>query len=232
MKHKINTLEEYKNKVNEEFYNPFEKTEIDIKPSHISDKGGLFKLRKEIFNINRVEYSKRANGDFTVLAKTQFAKGEIVEISPVLIVGVEAKAVHRLKDYIFEIDKNKQQYAIVLGYGSLYRHNKNPNIVFAYNKANKQMYFMSARPIKAAEELTIDYGKDYWDERTGFGEMAPIEQQNKEAGIIKGEVEEGMGLPQNANDITGEIRTKQFGEPNSNINPAISGIAIKGLGQQ
>ena len=49
---------------------------------------------------------------------------------------METKAVPRLKDYIFEIDKNKQQYAVVLGYGSLYRHNQNPNITFAYNKQN------------------------------------------------------------------------------------------------
>lgn len=239
MKHKINTLEEYKDKTNEEFYNPFEKTDIDIKPSHIADKGGMMKLRKEIFNISRVEYSKRPNGDYTVLAKTQFAKGEIVEISPVIIVGVEAKAVPRLKDYIFEIDKKKQQYGVVLGYGSLYRHNQNSNIVFAYNKANKQMYFMSAQAINAGAELTIDYGKDYWDERTGFGEMAPIVPQAEtptESTVVDGEIEEGMGLPQNANDITGEIRTKQFGEPPTgnpaNMNPAVTGIAIKGLGQQ
>lgn len=55
MKHKIKSLEEYQ-KLNEDFYNPFDKTDIDMKPSHIADKGGLLKLRKEIFNINRVEY--------------------------------------------------------------------------------------------------------------------------------------------------------------------------------
>lgn len=231
MKHKIKSLEEYQ-KLNEDFYNPFDKTDIDMKPSHIADKGGLLKLRKEIFNINRVEYSKKANGSYVVLAKTQFARGEIVEIAPVIIVGMEAKAVPRLKDYIFEIDKEKAQYAVVLGYGSLYGHNKTPNITFAYNKGNKQMYFMTSRTVKAGEELTIDYGKDYWAERTGFGEMAKIDTPQAEA-VVKGESpNESMGLQQNAGDITGEIRTKQFGMPNSTLNPAVTGVAIKGIGQQ
>ena len=232
MKYKINTLEEYEQKLNEDFYNPFEETEIDTKPSHIADKGGLMKARKETFNINRVEYSKRAGGDYTVLSRTQFAKGEIVEICPVVIVSAEAKAVQRLKDYIFEIDKAKQEYGIVLGYGSLYRHSQKPNIIFAYNKKNKQMYFMTGRTVQAGEELTIDYGKDYWDERTGFGEMGKIDKPQVEP-VVKGQAEnEGMGLPQNANDITGEIRTKQFGEPNGAMNPAVTGVSIIGLGQQ
>jgi len=229
MKHTIKTLEEYAEKLNEDFYNPFEKTDIDVKPSHIADRGGLLKLRKEIFNINRVEYSKRANGDFTVLSKTQFAKGEIVEIAPVIIVGMETKAVPRLKDYIFEIDKDKQIFGIVLGYGSLYRHNTNPNIIFAYNKGNKQMYFMAGKTIAAGEELTIDYGKDYFAERQGFGEMAKIEKPEGET-VVKHE-NERMGLQTNAASSAEALRAKQFGKPNDMQNPAVSGVAILSSGQ-
>jgi len=238
MKHKIKPLDEYLNKpeLNEEFYNPFEEDNpIETKPSHIADKGGLLKLRKEVFNVNRVEYSKRANGSYTVIAKTQFAKGEIVEIAPVLFVGPETKAVPRLKDYIFEIDKMKQIYGVVLGYGSLYRHNENPNITFAYNSKNRQMYFISARTINAGEELYIDYGKDYWAERSGFGAMAPHQSPVKAGeAVAKGEVEEeneSMVQP-NVSDITDANRMSQFSQPNSNSNPTVSGVAIKGLGQQ
>ena len=235
MKHKIKPLDEYLNKpeLNEEFYNPFEEDNpIETKPSHIADKGGLLKLRKEVFNVNRVEYSKRANGSYTVIAKTQFAKGEIVEIAPVLFVGPETKAVPRLKDYIFEINKMKQIYGVVLGYGSLYRHNETPNITFAYNSKNRQMYFISARTINAGEELYIDYGKDYWEERSGFGTMAPHQSPVKAGeAVAKGEVEESIVQP-NAEDITNASVTKQFGQPNSPANPAVSGIAIKGIGQQ
>jgi len=81
------------------------------------------------------------------------------------------------------------------------------------------MYFISNRTINAGEELTIDFGKDYWDERRGFGEMSKIENP------IKSE-NEGMGLPQNAATQAEEARKMQFGQPNSTLNPAISGIAI------
>jgi hypothetical protein len=228
MKHKIKPFEDFK-KINEEFYNPFEKdNKIETKPSHIADKGGVLKLRKEVFNINRVEYSKKKNGSYCVLAKTQYAKGEIVEIAPVIFVGLEAKAVSRLKDYIFEIDKNKDQYGVVLGYGSLYGHSSDPNITFAYNKENRQMYFMSAKTINAGAELTIDYGKDYWAERSGFGAMAPVKQTVKagEAITAKGEENESMVQPNTA-DVTDANRVKQFSQPNSNINPAVTGIALK-----
>jgi uncharacterized protein len=234
MKHKIKTFNQFSETINEEFYNPFEEDNpVEVKPSHIADKGGFLTPRKEVFNINRVEYSKKKNGSYCVLAKTQYARGEIVEIAPVIFVGLEAKAVPRLKDYIFEIDKDKQQYGVVLGYGALYGHSQTPNITFAYNHENRQMYFIAGKTIKAGEELTIDYGKDYWAERSGFGTLAPVENTVKDGeAVVKGQKEnEGIGLPQNANDITGEMRTKQFGEPNSRMNPGISGVAIQGPGQ-
>ena len=232
MKHKIQKLDDF---LKEDFYNPFDEgNPIETKPSHIADKGGLLRLRKEIFNINRVEYARKNNGNYTVLSKTQYAKGEIVEIAPIIFVGVEAKAVPRLKDYIFEIDKNKQQYGIVLGYGSLYGHSETPNITFAYNKQNRQMYFIAARTINAGEELTINYGKDYWDERNGFGTMAPQEKAggvSSGEAVAKGETSESSIQP-NVEDITNMSMTKQFGEPNSKANPVVSGVSIRGIGQQ
>lgn len=167
-------------KLEEEFYNPYTEEEKlaakDKKPVHISDKGGLLKPRREVFNINRVIYSKRPNGEFTILAKTQFARGEIIEICPIIFVGYEAKAIPRIKDFIFEIEKtgvNGGLWGLVLGYGSLYKHSEDPNVEYAYNRANRQMYFKALRTIQAQEELTINFGKDYWLERTSFGTMAP-----------------------------------------------------------
>lgn len=233
MKHRIKPLEKY---IKEGFYNPFdEDNAIKTTPSHIADKGGLFKMRKEIFNINRVEYSKKKNGAYVVLAKTQFARGEIVEIAPVIFVGPEAKNISRLKDHIFEIDKNNSIYGVVLGYGSLYGHSETPNITFAYNKQNRQMYFIAAKTINAAEQLTINYGKDYWAERLGFGTMAPNQFSKTEDSLAsKGETietSESMAQP-NAEDITNMSATKQFGQPNSTANPAVSGVAIKSAGQK
>lgn len=233
MKHKIKPFEEYKN-LNEDFYNPFdEDNEVVVKPSHIADKGGLLKLRKEVFNINRVEYSKKKNGSYCVLAKTQFAKGEIVEIAPIIFVGPETKAVPRLNNYIFEIDHQKQIYGVVLGYGSLYNHSSTPNITFAYSKENRQMYFIAARTISAGEELNIDYGKDWWEERNGFSTMAPQSSvKDAKAVTAKGEQENESMVQPNSSDIEDKNRAAQFAQPNDKNNTAVTGIAIKGIGQQ
>jgi hypothetical protein len=224
-KMKILTLEDYKN-LNEDFYNPFDEVAPDTTPKLMSDKGGMLKARKETFNINRVEYTKRTNGQYTVLSKDMIANGEIVEICPVIPCGIEAKAIDGIKDHVFEIDKNERRYGLVLGYGSLYQHSEKPNLEFGYNKNSKQMYFTSVRMIKAGEELTIDYGKEYWDERKTFNVLGELPKPE-----IKPENESGMGLPQNADAGAEEIRKQQFGQPNSTMNPAVSGVAIIGSGQ-
>lgn len=212
-------------KLDEDFYNPFDdelaKEEKPKNPVHISDNGGLLKPRREIFNINRVVYSKRPNGEFTVMAKTQFAKGEIIEICPIIFVGREAKAIDRLRDFIFEIEKPKDDkpgmYGLVLGYGSIYKHSDEANVEYAYNRANRQMYFKAARTIQAHEELTINYGKDYWQERTSFSTMAPPNETPA--------VEENVGQPQapSTQSMVGNIGIKG--------NPAQDGVAFKAGGQ-
>lgn len=233
MKHVIEPLDDFLGRpVTEGFYNPYDdKAKIEAKPGHIADKGGMLKPRKEVFNINRIEYGKQANGTYTVMTKTQIAKGEIVEIAPIIFVGFEAKAVPKLKDYIFEIDKERQTYGLVLGYGSLYKHSETPNITFAYNKQNKQMYFIASKFILAGEELSIDYGKDYWAERSGFGMMAGAAPSQAES-VAKGEEENESMVQPNAVDLTDASRTQQFSQPNSKMNPAVSGVAIKTIGQQ
>lgn len=168
MRYKIKPLDEG-------FHNPFDtkgEEKEKKKVVSLSDKVGALSPRKEIFNINRVEYSKRPNGEFVMYSKTQFAKGEIVEICPIIFVGVEAKAVPNLKNYIFEIEKHHGKYGVVLGYGSLYKHSETPNLEFAYNRTNRQMYFIAARNIQAQEELSINYGKDFWDEFATFNTIA------------------------------------------------------------
>ena len=217
-------------KLDEDFYNPYDEEEKieakkNKKPVHITDKGGLLKPRREIFNINRVVYSKRPNGEFTVLSKTQFAKGEIIEIAPIIFVGYEAKAIDRIKDFIFEIEKTGKgpgMWGLVLGYGSLYKHSEEPNVEYAYNRANRQMYFKAARVIQAHEELTINYGKDYWDERSNFSTMAP---KNETPAVETPDLEENVGQPQDPS-------TKPvIGNTGYKGNPAQDGVAAMGGGQ-
>jgi hypothetical protein len=228
--HKIKPLDKY---LNEDFYNPFKDDEDERsknKTSHITDKSGPLKLRKEVFNINRVEYSKRDNGGYTVLAKTQFARGEIVEICPIIFVGQEVKSIKILKDYVFEIDKEKGTFGVVCGYGMLYSHSQEPNVSFAYNKSNRQMYFLTNRPIKVGEELTINYGVDYWTERTNFNLMS----NNMTANTIQPiDVKQNESEVQpNAEEMQDKTQSKVLASPGNPSNPGVSGQIIQGVGQQ
>ncbi len=225
---KIPSLEEF---INEDFYNPFD-IEDDKKstPKHMADYGGFFKQRKEAFNLARVEFSKRPGGDYSIFGKTQFAKGEIVEVCPVILTGEIAKTLDRIKDIIFEIDKNKDQWGIVLGYGSLYRHSQNANVDYAYNPKNRQMYFVTNRFVKLGEELTINYGDDYWAERTNFNTMAELPDVNKNTAPVKQE-NESMVQP-SAADIEQKNSATLFSQPNSKNNPAVNGVSLQGMGQQ
>lgn len=236
---KVPTLKEYKN-LSEDFFNPFD-TDLESekkKPKHISDKGGAFKLRKETFNLARVEFTKRPGGEYTILAKTHFARGEIVEICPTIMLREEAKTIEHLKDIIFEIDRDKNEWALVLGYGSLYKHSKEANVEYAYNRLTKQMYFITKTVIKQNEELTINYGQDYWMERTTFNTFGEDEKRtDKNQGmpvsgkiIQKGEIEESEVQP-NAADIKNTADIRSISSPRNPANPVISGIAIMGSGQ-
>lgn len=229
---KIVSLEEYM-EINEDFYNPFdEKDEAKKEPVHISDKGGSFEPRKETFNLARVEWTKRPGGDYAIIAKTQFARGELIEVCPLVILPEIAKTVDRLKDLVFEINKDKGEYGLVLGYGSMYGHSDEANVDYAYNKRQRHMFFIANRAIKAHEELTINYGKDYWQERSNLDLMTDVENISKVKEPEESpELEESEVQPNRA-DIVDDKAKGEFAEPNSMANPVVSGVAIRGMGQQ
>lgn len=224
------------NLVKEDFYNPFndEGDTKSKKTGPVSDQGGLLQIRKESYNPSRIEYSKKGSG-YIVRARTHFGAGETVEITPVILVGSEVTAVEGLKEIVYEIDKSRGQYGIVLGFGSLYSHSDEPNLSYAYNRKTQQMHFITSRIIKLGEELTINYGKDYWIAKKDFGMIAAQDKPEAsvtrlEPQLVKG-VEESEVQPNSADQQEGS-RKSFFGEPNSKANPVVSGVAIKGVGQQ
>lgn len=230
-KNKIPTLVEYLENLNEDFFNPFDKDEHKkSKSKHISDRGGFLSKRKSTFNANRIEISKRG-AKYYITARTQFARSEIIEVCPVLILGAEANAIDVLRDIVFELDKKADQWALTLGYGSLYGHSEDPNMDYAFNRGTKQMVFLARRPIQLGEELTINYGKDFWTARKEFNTMADMEEVDTTITklIPKEVIEEGEVQPDSA-DNRNTVKDI-YGGPNSPGNPANSGKAILGVGQ-
>lgn len=219
--------------LNEDFHNPFDNDDTIKKnePKHIKDTNGALLIRKEAFNPSRLEVSKR-NGKYTVQSRTQFARGEIIEVCPTILVGSEVTAVDKLKDVVFEIDSAKDQWAVVLGYGSLYKHSNEPNMEYAYNRLTKQMQFLAKRPIQMGEELTINYGTDYWMARQSFNTLGNIDEPKVQVEpVLVGKADESEVQPNKA-DADERQRKAIFAEPNKKSNPAVSGISIKGIGQQ
>lgn len=64
---------------------------------------------------------------------------------------------YQWEDYVFGDPR-----VLPLGYGSIYNHSDDANIV--WKKVNKEfiIYFISRKNIKAGEELCHNYGPGYW----------------------------------------------------------------------
>ena len=229
-----NNLPKLNISVKEDFFNPFDQEDVKKKkePASMKDRGGILAERKPAFNANRIEYTKKGS-NYIVRARTHFGFNETVEIAPVILIGSEATAVDNLNDIVYELDKKKGQYALVLGYGSLYSHSDKPNLSYAYNKKTKQMHYITTRVVKYGEDLTINYGKDYWVAKKEFNMMDPGDESKAavttlEPKPVPKEIEES-GAQTNAADIDQKKRTASFMDRKAN--PAVTGVAILGAGQ-
>jgi hypothetical protein len=97
-----------------------------------------------------------------VFALRDFREGEIVEICPTVVVAdedVEGVARH----YVFSA-RQPGKLLLVLGYGMLYNHSAEPNL-FHRSGGRLLIEFVALRDIAAGEELTHNYGQEYWDDR-------------------------------------------------------------------
>ncbi|GAA5930466.1 Tad3p [Sporobolomyces koalae] len=109
-----------------------------------------------------------------VFASQDIPAGQIVEISPVLVLsekeyrgfdprqqqsagelkGVEAS---QLRGYVFTWGKSGEM-AVALGLGSLFNHSPSPNVSYEIKTSEYTIHYRAAKPIKAGDELFIFYG--------------------------------------------------------------------------
>jgi len=87
------------------------------------------------------------------------------------------------------------------------------------------MFFIARNHIKAHEELTINYGTEYWNERANLNMVKKLETMYKTEDIEESEIQPGV-----VDMEAGKVRS-EFSVPNSKANPVMSGIAIQSLGQ-
>jgi uncharacterized protein len=105
---------------------------------------------------------KRSPHGRGVFATRRFRKGQIIERCPTVEVA-DADVVGRLDDYVYASVKQGDSL-IVLGYGMLYNHSAEPNV--DYDQVDpSEITYRALRTIEPGEELTIDYGDDWWETR-------------------------------------------------------------------
>lgn len=99
-----------------------------------------------------------------VFAARSFKKGELIEVSPAIVVtGEDYDLVSnsKLRFYQFEVNKFSNSSAIALGVGSLINHDSlHQNVSYKYDPIRDAVVFKTLRPITKNEQLFIDYGYD------------------------------------------------------------------------
>ena len=98
-----------------------------------------------------------------VFATRAFAKGDAVESCPTLEVhGDDVSG--RLGDYVFGSPESEDYVVLTLGYGMLYNHSYEANCEYVQDGPDVITY-VTTRDVEAGEELTIDYGEEWWSTR-------------------------------------------------------------------
>jgi hypothetical protein len=106
-----------------------------------------------------IKQGRRGRG---VFAKRRFAEGDVVETCPTVQVA-DSEVAGSLRDYVFASVK-QGDVVLALGYGMLYNHSADPNVAYEQDDPDSIRFF-ALRAVQPGEELTIDYGEEWWETR-------------------------------------------------------------------
>ena len=97
-----------------------------------------------------------------VFAERHFAEGDVVETCPTVQVA-DRDVVGGLRDYVFG-SLEDGDVVLALGYGMLYNHSADPNLDYEQEDPGSITFF-ARRALRPGDELTIDYGEEWWETR-------------------------------------------------------------------
>jgi hypothetical protein len=97
-----------------------------------------------------------------VFATRRFEEGEVVETCATVEVPDDDVS-GRLNDYVFSATTGSD-VVLVLGHGMLYNHSHDANLEYVEDEENA-IAFRTTRTVRPGEELTIDYGEEWWETR-------------------------------------------------------------------
>lgn len=97
-----------------------------------------------------------------VFATRRFLEGEPIETCPTVELA-DAEVTGRLSDYVFN-SVNGGDVLLVLGHGMLYNHSPDPNVEYVQDEPST-ITFQALHEVQPGDELTIDYGEEWWETR-------------------------------------------------------------------
>ena len=110
--------------------------------------------------MSRLEVKETPDKGRGVFARGPFAKGEVIEIAPIILIVaqhwhyIEPTVLERV---IFNFGPEGEHAAVALGYGSLYNHAYSPNAEYIKVWEERVIRFVALRDIRDGEEITINY---------------------------------------------------------------------------
>ena len=97
-----------------------------------------------------------------VFSKGYIPKDTFVEIAPVIEFNSKDGAYGPIMDYTVAWNGN---LGVGLGWTMLYNHSDRSNCAFSMNLYDGLLAILSTRDINAGEELTVDYGENWFSSR-------------------------------------------------------------------
>ena len=107
-----------------------------------------------------IETRETPNRGRGVFACRDFAPGELIERTPVIVITPAdwpSVAPTVVADYVFNFGPEKDHAAIALGLGSLYNHSYSPNARYLKDWERREIRFVAVQAIRAGEEITVNY---------------------------------------------------------------------------
>ncbi|MBI2054057.1 MAG: SET domain-containing protein-lysine N-methyltransferase [Candidatus Staskawiczbacteria bacterium] len=101
-----------------------------------------------------------------VVATKNIARGEIIEFCPIVFISEKEASFFEKENTVLKfywlLQPETKKSCLMLGYGSLYNHSKNPNAEADYDikKSKDYLFFRALKKIKAGEEIVFDYQFD------------------------------------------------------------------------
>lgn len=109
---------------------------IEVKKSEVADGNGVFALRA-------------------------YKKNEIIEICPAIFLPIkDFENLKKTKMFYYFFEYTNKEFAVVLGYGSIYNHSYKPNSQYRFNFRKRIMVVRAIKNIKAGQEILFNY--NFW----------------------------------------------------------------------